>query len=313
MTQQEALNILKTKNNVYLTGRAGSGKTYVLQRYLDTLRFQHINVGITASTGVAATHLSGMTIHSWAGIGIKERLTEKQLQELLKRNYLRKRLFDAKVLIIDEVSMLSKAAFENVDLVLRTFKENDEPFGGIQVVLCGDFFQLPPIGDTNDAEFIYKSPLWEALDLNICYLDKPYRQVDTRFLQLLDQIRANMITKDTWDTLRECFLAKQAKNVVPAKLYTHNEQADAINSSELARVPGIPKIYIMKTKGHENFIHLLKKSCLAPEQLLLKKGALVMFVRNNVSEGYVNLIGHSIYGKNEEKGERWVFTDVMEK
>ena len=126
MTQQEALNILKTKNNVYLTGRAGSGKTYVLQRYLDTLRFQHINVGITASTGVAATHLSGMTIHSWAGIGIKERLTEKQLQELLKRNYLRKRLFDAKVLIIDEVSMLSKAAFETTISMLLSSAESRE-------------------------------------------------------------------------------------------------------------------------------------------------------------------------------------------
>jgi ATP-dependent exoDNAse (exonuclease V) alpha subunit len=288
MTQQEALDILKTGSNVYLTGRAGSGKTYVLERFIDYLKFRDVSVGITASTGVAATHLSGMTLHSWTGVGIKGHLTEKQLEELQKRNYLRKRLTDVKVLIIDEVSMLSKSTFENVDRILKAFKKNDEPFGGIQVVLCGDFFQLPPIGDGEDTDFIYKSSLWEDLDLKICYLDKPYRQRDERFLTLLDQIRSNMITKDTWQTLKECFLARQQGNVIPAKLYTHNDHADEVNARELAKIPGIPKAYIMTAKGHENFVHLLKKSCLAPEKLVLKKGAQVMFVKNNVSEGFVN-------------------------
>jgi hypothetical protein len=97
-----------------------------------------------------------------------------------------------------------------------------------------------------------------------------------------------MITKDTWQTLKECFLARQYGNVIPAKLYTHNDHADEVNARELAKIPGIPKAYIMTAKGHENFVHLLKKSCLAPEKLVLKKGAQVMFVKNNVSEGFVN-------------------------
>jgi ATP-dependent exoDNAse (exonuclease V) alpha subunit len=299
MRQDEALEVLKTKGNVYLTGRAGSGKTYVLQRYIDWLRFKGIHVGVTASTGVAATHLSGMTIHSWAGIGIKGPLTEKQIEDLKKRNYLRKRLMRVEVLIIDEVSMLSSSVFENIDKVLRAFKEKDEPFGGVQIILCGDFFQLPPIqkSDTRQStdkesdsrvEFIYKSTLWQELDLRICYLDRSYRQVDDKFLRLLNEIRSNMITKDTWETLRECFLAKGTGKVVPTKLYTHNEHADDLNAQEIAKIKGPSKQYSMKAKGNENFIHILKKSCLAPEQLILKRGALVMFVKNNLGEGYVN-------------------------
>src|SRR5581483_3405641 len=207
MTQKEALDILKLGCNVYLTGSAGSGKTHVLSTYIAYMRINKINVGITASTGVAATHLGGMTINSWAGIGIKQSLTDADISDLLQRKYLHRRFNDVEVLVIDEISMLPSYTLELVDRVLRAFKGNDQPFGGIQVILCGDFFQLPPISHEGEGtKFVYKSKLWEDLDLKICYLDKPYRQDDEQFLNMLSEIRENNITERTWQTLKERFL-----------------------------------------------------------------------------------------------------------
>src|SRR6266576_2685218 len=106
MTQKEALDILKLGHNVFLTGPAGSGKTYLLNQYIKYLKENKIPVGVTASTGIAATHMGGTTIHSWSGIGIRDEITSKDLGDLMKRAYLRKNLQRTKVLIIDEISML---------------------------------------------------------------------------------------------------------------------------------------------------------------------------------------------------------------
>lgn len=307
MTQQQALDILKTRSNVFLTGSAGSGKTYVLNRFITYLKLQHRIVGITASTGVAATHINGMTINAWAGIGIKTDISDTTIAELMQRKYLRDRFQKTDVLIIDEVSMLSAQTLEAVDKVLRSFRNTDEPFGGIQVVLCGDFFQLPPIeieGERSEVRnthplyqnktshpnpsYIYHSRVWMALDLNVCYLEKPYRQVDERFLQILDQIRHNNITKDIWDSLKDRFFQSFSNGVSPTRLYTHNRHTNAINLQELAKLKDPEHVFYMKSRGNETLAAVIKKNCLAPERLVVKKKALVMFVKNNTEEGYAN-------------------------
>jgi ATP-dependent exoDNAse (exonuclease V) alpha subunit len=315
MTQQEALDILKTDANVYLTGCAGSGKTFVVSKYISYLKQQGFKVGITASTGIAATQLGGITINAWAGIGIKPELTRQDIYELLKRRYLHRRIKETDVLIIDEVSMLPAHTLESVDRICQAFKRDQRPFGGIQVILCGDFFQLPPIQtkkyhgyqkyqeyheqietdeaglysrDTFDTQFIYKSPLWEDLDLKICYLDKPYRQVDLKFLTMLSEIRENKLTQHTWSTIKERFTLPIDAKVTPAKLFTHTADADAMNEKELAKLSGKANRYTMRVSGNERLVSVMKRSCLAPESLVLKRQALVMFVKNNTAEGYVN-------------------------
>jgi ATP-dependent exoDNAse (exonuclease V) alpha subunit len=310
MTQQEALDVLKSGSNVFLTGSAGSGKTHVLNRFIDYLKLQNKVVGITASTGVAATHINGMTINAWSGIGIKTDLSLTALDELMQRKYLRERFTKTKVLIIDEVSMLSSKTLETVDTVLRAFRDNDDPFGGIQIVLCGDFFQLPPIGEIDkpmeliaghkqfqmqqpltqleNPNYIYKSELWQSLDIKVCYLEKPFRQVDDRFLQILDQIRNNNITRDIWDTLKDRFFQSFSNGISPTRLYTHNKHADSVNLQELAKLKDPEHVYFMKTRGNETLANVMKKNCLAPERLVIKKKALVMFVKNNAEEGYAN-------------------------
>src|ERR1035437_2910766 len=145
MTQEEALSILKTGANVFWTGEPGSGKTFTINKFVSYLRERDIEPAITASTGIAATHIGGMTIHSWSGIGIKETLTKYDLDKISSSEYINKRIRKTKVLIIDEVSMLRAETFLMIDAVCREIKQSSEPFGGIQVILVGDFFQLPPI------------------------------------------------------------------------------------------------------------------------------------------------------------------------
>ncbi|MFA4871939.1 MAG: helix-turn-helix domain-containing protein [Patescibacteria group bacterium] len=145
MTQAQALAILKTGANVFLTGEPGSGKTHTVDEYAVFLRTRGIEPAICASTGIAATHLGGMTIHSWSGLGVKNKLSKSDLNRLADNHYIAKRVYRAKVLIIDEVSMLSANTFTMVEAVCRKIRNNPAPFGGLQVVLVGDFFQLPPV------------------------------------------------------------------------------------------------------------------------------------------------------------------------
>src|SRR3989344_9170213 len=145
MTQQQALDILKMGHSVYLTGEAGSGKTHVLSQYVAWLREHDLEPAITASTGIAATHLEGTTIHSWSGIGIKDQIGEVDLEHMEQKKMLWQRFANTAVLIIDEISMLSADFVDMCDKVCRHMKRNTAPFGGMQVVFSGDFFQLPPI------------------------------------------------------------------------------------------------------------------------------------------------------------------------
>jgi len=289
MTQEQAFEILKLGHNVFLTGSAGSGKTFLLAKYIDFLRSKNIEVGVTASTGIAATHLEGVTIHSWSGIGIKNYLDRDDLKKITEKKYLRHKFDQTKVLIIDEISMLHYFRLDMVDQVCQTFKKNSLPFGGLQIILCGDFFQLPPVSkDKEETGFVIQSQVWQELNLKICYLDEQFRQTDNEFLRILNTIRRNEADQVTLKLLMTRHNKKVAANSVATKLYTHNIDVDVINNSELAKIKGKSKMYTMTSNGNASLVKSLKKGCLAPEQMVLKKGAAVMFVKNNFDKGYVN-------------------------
>ncbi len=287
MTQQQALDILKLGKNVFLTGFAGSGKTHVLSEYISYLQQQGIGVGITASTGVAATQIGGVTLHSWAGIGVQKNLSPEGVEQLVKRKYLRKRFRNTQVLVVDEISMLSIDTLSMVDKICQTFKGSRAPFGGMQVVFCGDFFQLPPVVAKGEPlSFIFESGLWQKLDLYVCYLDKEYRQQDADFVSILHEIRENTISKSSIKTLASC-LYKPLSHI-STRLYTHNQHVDTINSQELLKLPTSPYVFEMEGEGSPHFVEVMKKNSLVPATLMLKKGAVVMFLKNNFEKGYVN-------------------------
>mgnify|MGYP001566014317 CR=1 FL=1 len=301
MTQSEALSILKTGSNAFLTGEPGSGKTHTINEYVAYLRTRGIEPAITASTGIAATHISGMTIHSWSGIGIKTKLGTSDLHAIASSRHIAKRVRRANVLIIDEVSMLAAETLSMVDAVCREIKERSEPFGGIQVVLVGDFFQLPPIVkpeighgspvlfmEESSSRFAYDSPAWKGANLTVCYLTEQHRQDDGEFLALLSAIRRNAFGADHLRQLASRSVHRDAAPPDAPKLFSHNVDVDRVNDGILAQLPGEPRVYPMTSQGPDVLVSALKKGCLSPETLRLKVGAAVMFTKNNPKEGFVN-------------------------
>ena len=289
MNQEKALAILKSGKNIFLTGSAGTGKTYVLNKYIKYLKERRVPVSITASTGIAATHLEGTTIHAWSGIGIKNALSTRNLLELKKKKYLKKNIDKSKVLIIDEISMLHKKQLDMVNEVLKYFRETEEAFGGIQVVLCGDFFQLPPIGDyneTNRDKFSFMSQSWLDANLTICYLTDQYRQTDNELNQILNEIRTGNISQNSKDILSSNQVELDVDE--PTKLYTHNVDVDRINIQHLNSIKGKKENYKATIKGNLKLAETVKRSIMAPEKLELKIGSKVMFVKNNHEKGYLN-------------------------
>ncbi len=290
MTQAQALEILKTGRNVFVTGPAGSGKTHLINTYIRYLRDNEVDVGVTASTGIAATHMGGMTIHSWAGIGIAASITAGDLEKMFEKSYLSKRFSKVKVLIIDEVSMLHHFRFDLVNTVLRSMKGNPHPFGGVQIVLCGDFFQLPPVSRQGEPEshFIYRSESWKEAGFTVCYLTEQFRQKDRTVLSILNEIRRGDVSEGSRDLLQSRFNTKTL-DIEPTRLFTHNADVDTLNDKELDKLKSDEETdYYMDSHGRDPLVLTLKKSCLAPEVLRLKVGARVMCVKNNFDEGYVN-------------------------
>ncbi len=310
MTQSEALNILKTGANVFLTGEPGAGKTHTINDFVNYLRGCDIEPAITASTGIAATHIGGMTIHSWSGIGIKAYLDPYDLDRIAASEYISKRVRRIRVLIIDEVSMLSPGTLDMVDMVCREIKQNHEAFGGLQIILVGDFFQLPPVMQRSteakkqnsllgqsesfgksSGNFAYESGAWQRAGFVTCYLGEQHRQDDADFLSMLAGIRANKITKKHLGHLRSRKIEQEDMSeelVNITKLFSHNSDVDRLNDAELAKLEEEAKYFEMSGSGNHKIVETLKKGCLSPEKLELKVGAVVMCTKNNPKERFVN-------------------------
>lgn len=303
MTQETALTIMKTGANVFLTGEPGSGKTHTVNAYIRYLREHGIAPSITASTGIAATHVGGMTIHSWSGIGIKRALTEYDLDAMASNEGLVKRIASAKVLIIDEISMLDASILTMLEEVTRTLRHKNEPFGGLQVIVVGDFFQLPPIANRGErAQFCFESLAWQRANPIVCYLTEQHRQDDIAFLSTLGAIRRGELEDHVFEYIGE-------RNVLPGEhpedipqLYTHNIDVDTKNTEQLGKLPGAERVFLMETKGGTNRVEQLIKGCLSPQELVLKEGASVMFTKNSFDNGYVNGTLGTITGFDEDNG-----------
>ena len=293
MTQGEALTILKTGANVFLTGEPGSGKSHTINQYVAYLRSCGIEPAITASTGIAATHIGGMTIHSWSGIGIRKDLTAYDLDSISQNKNYSRRIHDARILIIDEVSMLSARTLTMVDMVCREVRRSEEAFGGLQVVLVGDFFQLPPVmkresqddqpsfDDTEEEVFAFSSPAWKAMNPIICYLSEQHRQEDGAFLEFLSAVRRAGVVETHMQLLRTRYSRTPKDGIT--QLFSHNANVDYINSEELGKIGEEVRQFAMTGHGAEKLIMSLKRGCLSPEMLSLKIGARVMFTKNDIT------------------------------
>jgi len=305
MKQHTALSILQTGANVFLTGEPGSGKTHTINAYIEWLRERGIEPAVTASTGIAATHVGGMTIHAWSGIGVKKDLTAYDIDEIMSRERLVRRAQAAHVLIIDEVSMIDARTLSMAEKAIRALKHSEKPWGGMQVVFVGDFYQLPPVSTREDREatidfdgsgaspaqrspFAFASPAWKDANPIVCYLSEQHRQSDAELLSLLDAIRKGTVDDEHHDLLSSRASDGEALPESVARLYTHNANVDRENDQRLEHIRGKAHMYHMLSKGAPHLVEALKRGCLSPQTLTLKVGARVMFTKNSMEGAFAN-------------------------
>lgn len=285
MNQEQALKIMLSGSNVLLTGPAGAGKSYLLNKFVHLCADNGKKVAITATTGLAAAHIHGQTVHSWTGIGISDKLDKDYIYTLSKKKI--KNITTTNVLIIDEISMLHDYNLDMINDALKIVRQSEEPFGGLQIILCGDFFQLPPVLRGGDGNFVTSSQCWDESNLAICYLEEQHRTDDDRLQEILNSMRDGNLRMRHLRWLQERIGEKP--NTPTTKLYTLNIDVDKENEQELNKLSGDTH-YFLRTSRARSLTHLdrLQDNILAPEILKLKVGALVMTVNNDANRRWVN-------------------------
>lgn len=289
MDQKTALKILHSGENVFITGQAGSGKTFLLNKFINEARKKGKIVAVTATTGLAATHLNGTTIHSWSGMGVANSISGNFYSKIRKPR--RENICETDILIIDEISMLHDYRLDMVNAILKKIRKNNSPFGGIQLVMSGDFFQLPPVNRYDDefkGGFVTESVAWRQAGLKICYLNEQHRQADEELSAILTAMRTNNLKRDQVQTLLNRIDAEAPSNEIVTKLYTTNRDVDIINKKELAKIKGKSYFYSQETEGTKHYVEVLRRAILAAPILELKKGAHVMSIKNSPDGKYVN-------------------------
>ena len=289
MKQAQALTVMLSGAPLFLTGPPGAGKTYVLNAFVKRATRSGKTVAVTASTGIAATHIGGTTIHSWSGLGIRDSLGHRDKQQLAGNAKLVKRYNATDVLVIDEVSMLHGHRLDMVNEACKLLRKSTDPFGGLQVILVGDLFQLPPVTRGSEtADFVHESAAWEELSPQICYITEQHRQERDGLLELLEAMRSGDLEEFHQELLSERLGQRPSALQPVTRLYAHNVDIDTVNQRHLDALDQEVYEYKMATKGSAAKVEQLRRSVLAPEKLELKKGAEVMFVANSPSGGFVN-------------------------
>lgn len=218
--------------NIFITGPAGCGKTYLIKTLIARSRK---NVCVTAMTGCAALLLlehKAKTLNSWGGIGIANKDNQEIIESIVKNKTKRNNWKKTDVLIVDEVSMMSRRIFDLLDSIGRIIRKCDKAFGGIQLVFSGDFFQLPPVSDgkfEGSAKFCFESSLWDATFGHQIELKTVYRQEDPTFKKILNQIRKGKISTESCKILNDCVSKSKESDIMPVKLHPRRQVVDSIN------------------------------------------------------------------------------------
>ena len=315
-TEQElALQKYKEGKNIFLTGPGGSGKTELIRRMVKISQEQNKRLQVCALTGCAAILLQckAKTIHSFAGIGLANGTVDEVIRKVISNKYKTKNWTGVDILIIDEVSMMSSKLFDILDYIgRRTRKKLDKPFGGIQVVLSGDFYQLPPVGTYGQADtsaFCFESVNWAKTFDEIILLKTIFRQRDPDYTTILNQVRVGKLYKSSYEKLQQHInkpfpvSTTITQTFKPTILLPRRKDAELINAQELEKLTGESKIYrisqatvvpqgALATAEHaraqvnfsqeqkESEYTFLASNIMADKEIVLKIGAQVMCIAN---------------------------------
>ena len=242
--QRQAFDAIAAGHSIFLTGPGGTGKSFLLKHIFEDIPKQTgRTIALTALTGCAALLLDSKakTLHSWAGIGLGTDSVPLLVSSIRKSRRAHMRWIATDILVIDEISMMTPELFEKLDELGRKLRRNEtRPFGGIQLVLVGDFFQLPPVTKSDEQEdtaFVFESPVWKTLNLQIHELDEIVRQKDLKFQQVLNEARRGELTKPSLKILsKRMGLDTKDQLIQPTLLFTRRAQVDEINMSHLRKL-----------------------------------------------------------------------------
>lgn len=294
------------RRNIFFTGAAGTGKSVLLRRIINDLR--HIErregaIAVTASTGLAACNIGGNTLHSFCGIALGREPVDKLVKKVRQNRQALKRWRNVRVLIIDEISMIDGGLFDKVEEIARVIKNNSLPFGGIQLIATGDFFQLPPVfkndvdiygndisnGDTQ-GKLAFQANSWSSVINVTVELKKIFRQQDDHFSRMLNSIREGHVTDEITTEFRSLSRPLQVPDgITPTELYPLRRDVDSSNGAMMRKLPGeahtFTAVDTYNTEQAKRFRILGNLIC--PEATSLKVGAQVMLIKN-MDETLVN-------------------------
>jgi len=294
--QEAVMSEIDKKRNVFITGPGGTGKSFLIKHIKRYLEEKSKVVAVTSLTGMASLLIGegARTIHSWSGIGIGNRSVDDYFDFIrVKNKKAREAWRKTDVLIIDEISMMSDELFEKLDMLGKLLRwENSKPFGGIQILCFGDFYQLPPI----NTKFVFESPLWNKTLDSIVTLDTIYRQKDPAFQKMLNEVRSGEVSDETDELLKSRLnLDYSSEEIQPTKIFSRRDMVDKINSEGLNKIEGESRLYKIVTKGKplsdsiKNALERMDDSAQYEKELVLKVGAQVMLIANvNQELGLVN-------------------------
>lgn len=315
--QKKALDVVSSGQNLFLTGAGGTGKTFLLNLIIEQLRerYSHKSVFVTATTGVAALNLAGSTLHSFAGFGISINDPQKMLKDC--KTFIRTRWRQTRALVIDEVSMLDAKTYDVLEEFARGVRQSNLPWGGIQLVLSGDFFQLPPVTPGEKPAFCFQGERWRHSDLVVIRLVRVFRQHgDPEFASILAEIRRGEVSDRAKELLASCVRPPPPGEILPTILHSHRANSQEENQQFFDSLCSSPiHQYESKDRGDEKYRSTLDRSCQAPKTLYLRKGAQVMLLCNipdlqlvNGSRGVVksldeNAIKVDFFGHSNNVGD----------
>jgi len=274
--QMEVLDDLVNGRNMLITGAAGTGKSFLLNHMQKVLAEMGKSFGVCGSTGVSAVNIGGVTLHSWAGLGLGDGPVSNIVQNIRNNKPAYGRVRYSKVVCIDEISMISGELFGKLDKVFRMIREKDVPFGGIQLILFGDLLQLPAV----EGGYVFESPSWWPAAIKTHLLTKVFRQKDVEFSEALGKLRIGLMDQQTKDFFNaRANIVDPEPHILPVSIVAKNVTADMINERNLNALEGEMRVFHAVDTGSPAGLRLLEK-CLVPKELKLKVGARVMCLVN---------------------------------